>query len=146
MSDSDDIRAAGQAWQQANREELERDGQRHLRTDFGLEIKPVYTPDDLAEQGFDYLRDLAYPGSFPFTRGNTATMYRDLPWRIGQYAGFSSAQETNKLFKNLLAAGQTELSLAFDLPTQLGYDPDDAQAAGEVGKVGISLPRCATGR
>jgi len=139
MSDSEDIRAAEQTWHETHREELERDGERQLRTDFGLEIKPVYTPADLADQGFDYMRDLSYPGSYPFTRGNTATMYRDVPWRIGQYAGFSSAQETNTLFKNLLAAGQTELSLAFDLPTQLGYDPDDPQAAGEVGKVGMSL-------
>jgi len=139
MNDIERIRVAEQAWREANRVELERDGQRRWSTDFGLDIKPVYTPADLADQGFDYLRDLAYPGSFPFTRGNTATMYRDVPWRIGQYAGFSSAQETNVLFKNLLAAGQTELSLAFDLPSQLGYDPDDPQAAGEVGKVGISL-------
>lgn len=139
MNDIERIRAAEQAWRESNQAELERDGQRRWSTDFGLDIKPVYTPADLADQGFDYLRDLAYPGSFPFTRGNTATMYRDVPWRIGQYAGFSSAQETNVLFKNLLAAGQTELSLAFDLPSQLGYDPDDAQAAGEVGKVGISL-------
>ena len=139
MSDAQQIRSAEQAWLAANAPEFERDAQRDLHTDFGLQIKPVYTPNDLAEQGFDYLRDLSFPGSFPFTRGNTATMYRDMPWRIGQYAGFSTAQETNALFKNLLSHGQTELSLAFDLPTQLGYDPDDTVASGEVGKVGISL-------
>jgi methylmalonyl-CoA mutase, N-terminal domain len=133
------IAAAEQDWRQAHKAALERDGERQRRTDFGLEIKPVYTPADLGEQDFDYVRDLGFPGSFPFTRGNTPTMYREEPWRIAQYAGFATAQESNQLFKNLIQQGQTELSLAFDLPTQLGYDPDSPWAAGEVGKVGISL-------
>lgn len=139
MNDIERVRQAERAWREANVAELERDAARQPRTDFGMEIKPVYTPADLAGQDFDYGRDLGFPGSFPFTRGNTATMYRDQPWRIGQYAGFATAQESNALFKNLIGHGQTELSLAFDLPTQLGYDPDDPRAAGEVGRVGISL-------
>jgi methylmalonyl-CoA mutase N-terminal domain/subunit len=139
VSDIERVHDAEKAWREAHAAELERDAVRKLRTDFGVEIKPIYTPADLASQDFDYSRDLGFPGSFPFTRGNTATMYRDQPWRIGQYAGFSTAQESNTLFKNLIGHGQTELSLAFDLPTQLGYDPDDPRAAGEVGKVGISL-------
>ncbi len=139
MSDGDAIRKAEQTWRAANRDALERDGLHPMQTDFGLDIKPVYTPADLEAQGFDFLRDLGFPGGPPFTRGNTPTMYRDQPWRIGQYAGFATAQESNTLFKNLIARGQTELSLAFDLPTQLGYDPDDPRAQGEVGKVGISL-------
>ncbi|MDA8382151.1 MAG: methylmalonyl-CoA mutase family protein [Betaproteobacteria bacterium] len=139
MSGGDAIRKAEREWSTTNRDALERDGLHRVQTDFGLDIKPVYTPADLEAQGFDYLRDVGFPGSFPFTRGNTPTMYRDQPWRIGQYAGFATAQESNALFKNLIAHGQTELSLAFDLPTQLGYDPDDPRAQGEVGKVGISL-------
>ncbi|HCG02091.1 MAG TPA: methylmalonyl-CoA mutase [Chloroflexi bacterium] len=139
MTESKTIAAAEQAWRQAHENALNRDAKRHPHTDFGLEIKPIYTPVDLAEQGFDFERDLGFPGSFPFARGNTPTMYREEPWRIAQYAGFATAQESNALFKNLIREGQTELSLAFDLPTQLGYDPDDPRAAGEVGRVGISL-------
>ncbi|MCC7166255.1 MAG: methylmalonyl-CoA mutase [Rhodospirillales bacterium] len=139
MSDIERIRQAERAWAEANKAELDEDARQPPRTDFGLALKPVYTPADLADQKFDYLTDLGLPGAFPFTRGNSARMYRATPWRIGQYAGFATARESNTLFKNLIAHGQTELSLAFDLPSQLGYDPDDPQAAGEVGRVGISL-------
>ena len=139
MDSSERVQKAEQAWRAAQADALQRDAARRVRTDFGLEIKPVYTPADLAAQNFEYERDVGFPGAFPFTRGNTPTMYRDQLWRIAQYGGFSTAQESNRLFKNLIAHGQTELNLAFDLPTQLSYDPDDPRAAGEVGKVGISL-------
>ena len=139
MKDLEAIHKAEEEWRALHREALARDGSRKMQTDFGLDIKPIYTPADLDAQGFDYVRDAGFPGSFPFTRGNMPTMYREEPWRIAQYGGFATAQESNKLFKSFMAHGQNELSLAFDLPTQLGYDPDDPRAQGEVGKVGISL-------
>jgi methylmalonyl-CoA mutase, N-terminal domain len=101
-------------------------------TDSGIEVKPVYTAED-AE------RELEPPGEFPFTRGPYRDMYRGRPWTIRQYAGFASAEETNGRFRYLLERGQTGLSVAFDLPTQLGYDSDDPRAAGEVGRTGVSI-------
>jgi methylmalonyl-CoA mutase N-terminal domain/subunit len=101
-------------------------------TDSGIEVKPVYSADD-APGG------LEPPGEFPFTRGPYRDMYRGRPWTIRQYAGFASAEETNQRFRYLLERGQTGLSVAFDLPTQLGYDSDDPRAAGEVGRTGVSI-------
>jgi methylmalonyl-CoA mutase, N-terminal domain len=100
-------------------------------------IEPVYTPDDL--NGFDHGRDLGYPGEYPFTRGIQPTMYRGRFWTMRQYAGFGTAEESNQRYRYLLAQGQTGLSVAFDLPTQIGYDSDDPMAAGEVGKVGVAI-------
>lgn len=133
------IREARQAWEKEHEQELKTGDSQKFMTDFGAEIKPVYTPEDLQDKGFDYLRDLGFSGSFPYTRGITAGMYRQDLWRMGQYAGFATAQESNVLFKNLISQGSTELVLAFDLPTQLGYDPDHPLVRGEVGKVGMSL-------
>jgi len=101
-------------------------------TDSGIEVKPVYTADDVSA-------DLELPGDFPFTRGPFRDMYRGRPWTIRQYAGFGSAEETNARFRYLLARGQTGLSVAFDLPTQLGYDSDDPRAQGEVGRTGVAI-------
>jgi methylmalonyl-CoA mutase, N-terminal domain len=101
-------------------------------TDAGIEIKPVYTTDDAETE-------LEAPGEFPFTRGPYPDMYRGRPWTIRQYAGFASAEETNQRFRYLLERGQTGLSVAFDLPTQLGYDSDDRRAAGEVGRTGVAI-------
>jgi len=103
----------------------------------GYEIKRLYTPEDL--QGFDYMNDLGFPGEYPFTRGVQPTMYRARYWTMRQYAGFGTAEESNKRYKYLLQQGQTGLSVAFDLPTQIGYDSDDAMAEGEVGKVGVAI-------
>jgi methylmalonyl-CoA mutase N-terminal domain/subunit len=102
-------------------------------TDSGIEIKPVYTDEDVADS------ELELPGEFPFTRGPYKDMYRGRPWTIRQYAGFASAEETNARFRYLLERGQTGLSVAFDLPTQLGYDSDDPRAAGEVGRTGVAI-------
>jgi methylmalonyl-CoA mutase N-terminal domain/subunit len=102
-------------------------------TDSGIEVKPVYTARDA--EGLDP----GLPGAFPFTRGPYEDMYRGRPWTIRQYAGFASAEETNERFRYLLEQGQTGLSVAFDLPTQLGYDSDDARAAGEVGRTGVAI-------
>jgi methylmalonyl-CoA mutase N-terminal domain/subunit len=103
----------------------------------GVEVERLYTPEDTA--ALDYGRDLGYPGEFPFTRGIQPTMYRGRFWTMRQYAGFGTAEETNERFKLLLAAGQTGLSTAFDLPTQMGYDSDHSMAAGEVGRVGVAI-------
>ena len=102
-------------------------------TDSEIEIKPVYTQDDV-----DGL-ELEPPGEYPFTRGPYKDMYRGRPWTIRQYAGFGSAEETNARFRYLLDRGQTGLSVAFDLPTQLGYDSDDPRAVGEVGRTGVAI-------
>jgi methylmalonyl-CoA mutase, N-terminal domain len=111
--------------------------ERRRRTDSGIELKPVYTPEDIA--GFDPARDLGDPGAFPFTRGPYREMYRARLWTMRQYAGMSTADETNRRFRYLLEAGQTGLSVAFDLPTQMGLDSDHPRAEGEVGKTGVAI-------
>ena len=102
-----------------------------------IEIEALYGPDHLA--GWDAAEQLGRPGEYPFTRGVQATMYRGRLWTMRQYAGFASAAETNRRFRYLLEHGQTGLSVAFDLPTQMGYDPDAPAAAGEVGRVGVPV-------
>jgi methylmalonyl-CoA mutase N-terminal domain/subunit len=102
-------------------------------TDSGIEVKPVYTADDRPPD------ELELPGEFPYTRGPYPTMYRGRPWTMRQYAGYGSAEETNARFRFLLERGQTGLSVAFDLPTQLGYDSDDPLAEGEVGRTGVAI-------
>ncbi len=97
----------------------------------------LYTPLDL--EGFDYERDLGFPGDYPFTRGVQPTMYRGRLWTMRMYAGFSTAEESNKRYRYLLESGGTGLSCAFDLPTQIGYDSDDPIAEGEIGKVGVAI-------
>ncbi|HLZ71384.1 MAG TPA: methylmalonyl-CoA mutase family protein [Dehalococcoidia bacterium] len=133
------IRAANLQWQQGPvAKTLKRGPEREqaFATSSGP-VQRLYTPLDLAE--LDYVRDLGFPGEFPFTRGVQATMYRGRLWTMRQYAGFGTAEESNERFKYLLAEGQTGLSVAFDLPTQLGYDSDDPLALGEVGQVGVAI-------
>ena len=108
------------------------------RTDSGIEVKPVYRPEDLGEY-FDYSERLGDPGEYPYTRGVYPGMYRARPWTMRQYAGFGSARETNARFKYLIENGQTGLSVAFDLPTQMGRDSDHELSVGEVGKVGVAI-------
>jgi methylmalonyl-CoA mutase N-terminal domain/subunit len=102
-------------------------------TDSGIEVKPVYTAADVPPG------ELELPGEHPFTRGPYRTMYRGRPWTVRQYAGYGSAEETNARFRYLLSRGQTGISVAFDLPTQLGYDSDDPVAEGEVGRTGVAI-------
>jgi methylmalonyl-CoA mutase, N-terminal domain len=106
-------------------------------TSSGIEVRDLYTPADTADLDED--RDLGRPGEFPFTRGVQPTMYRSRLWTMRQYAGFATAEETNRRFRYLLDHGQTGLSVAFDLPTQMGYDSDAAAADGEVGRVGVPI-------
>ena len=107
-----------------------------FRTSSGNDIDVLYTPE---EAQVDYERDLGYPGQYPFTRGVQPTMYRGRFWTMRQYAGFASAEESNRRYRYLLEQGQTGLSVAFDLPTQTGYDSDHEMARGEVGKVGVPI-------
>jgi len=103
----------------------------------GIEVKPLYTPLDIEQ--IDYLSDLGFPGEYPYARGVQPTMYRGRFWTMRQYAGFATAEESNRRYKYLLEQGQTGLSVAFDLPTQIGYDSDHELSAGEVGKVGVAI-------
>jgi methylmalonyl-CoA mutase, N-terminal domain len=126
-------------WQKETLEPaLERASERKekFETLSGLEAEVVYAPDG---ERVDYVRNLGFPGEFPFTRGIQPTMYRGRLWTMRQYSGYASAAETNRRFKFLLAQGQTGLSVAFDLPTQTGYDSDHMLAEGEVGKVGVPI-------
>jgi methylmalonyl-CoA mutase N-terminal domain/subunit len=103
----------------------------------GIPVKRVCTPLDAAD--FDYMKELGLPGEYPFTRGVQPTMYRGRLWTMRQYAGFATAEDTNRRYRFLLEQGQTGLSVAFDLPTQIGYDSDHPLAQGEVGKVGVAI-------
>jgi len=111
--------------------------QERFETTSGIEIKDLYTPADSAHLSEDH--DLGRPGEYPFTRGVQPTMYRGRLWTMRQYAGFSTAEDTNRRFRYLLEQGQTGLSVAFDLPTQMGYDSDAPQSEGEVGRVGVPV-------
>ncbi|MEX0908553.1 MAG: methylmalonyl-CoA mutase family protein, partial [Gemmatimonadaceae bacterium] len=102
----------------------------------GIPVAPVYRPEDA---DLEYKRDLGEPGEWPYTRGVQPTMYRGRLWTMRQYAGFGTAAETNARFRHLLAAGQTGLSIAFDLPTQMGIDSDSSRALGEVGRAGVAI-------
>ena len=108
-------------------------------TESGLEVDAVYGEEDLADGGFEHARELGNPGEYPFTRGVQPTMYRGRLWTMRQYSGYATAEESNRRYRYLLEQGQTGLSVAFDLPTQIGYDSDHPLARGEVGKVGVPI-------
>ncbi len=117
----------------------EKDAIKEVTLQSGIKIKPVYTPDDLEQIGFSYQKDLADPGEFPFTRGIHPQGFRSRNWTTRQYTGFGTPEETNERFKLMISHGQTGLNVAFDLPTQMGYDSDDPMAEGEVGRVGMAI-------
>ncbi|MGD2165608.1 MAG: methylmalonyl-CoA mutase family protein, partial [Anaerolineae bacterium] len=134
-----DLRRAKREWQQETVEPaLDRFPERReaFETLSGISLERAYTPVDV---DLDYREDLGFPGLSPFTRGVYPTMYRGRLWTMRQYSGYASAEESNERYRYLLEQGQTGLSVAFDLPTQLGYDADDDLAGGEVGKVGVSI-------
>src|SRR5579875_3874447 len=135
----DSLKAARDRYNQSVERALKRGGERRERfaTTSGIEIKRLYDPSDIAE--LDYESDLGFPGEYPFTRGVQPTMYRGRFWTMRQYAGFGDAYESNRRYRYLFANGQTGLSVAFDLPTQMGRDPDHPLARGEVGRVGVSI-------
>ncbi|HQO64756.1 MAG TPA: methylmalonyl-CoA mutase family protein, partial [Syntrophorhabdus sp.] len=105
----------------------------------GIHVKSSYSPKDLDAMGFSYEKDVADPGEYPYTRGIHALGYRSRAWTTRQYTGFGTPQETNERFKLMISHGQTGLNVAFDLPTQMGYDSDDSMSEGEVGRVGMAV-------
>jgi methylmalonyl-CoA mutase N-terminal domain/subunit len=117
----------------------EKDAIKEVIYQSGIKVKPVYTPQDPVKAGFDYENDLGDPGEYPFTRSLHPQGYRSRAWTTRQYTGFGTPQETNERFKLMFAHGQTGLNVAFDLPTQMGYDSDDPMALGEVGRVGMAI-------
>jgi len=136
VSDPKDIDEARQAWEERAVKKT-RERREKFETSSGIEVKRLYTPADTADQ--DYLRDVGFPGEYPFTRGVQPTMYRGRFWTMRQYAGFGTAEESNRRYRYLLSQGTTGLSVAFDLPTQMGLDSDHARASGEVGRVGVAI-------
>jgi methylmalonyl-CoA mutase N-terminal domain/subunit len=134
----DRIRSAQSAWEAQLRPGPAADGAPR-QADPSMASRPLYTPADLPHGGFDYLRDLGFPGQYPFTRGIHPSMYRGRLFTMRQYAGFGSARETNRRFRYMLDRGMAGINIAFDLPTQHGYDSDDARARGEVGLVGVPV-------
>ncbi|MBU2497457.1 MAG: methylmalonyl-CoA mutase [Proteobacteria bacterium] len=117
----------------------EKDAIKEVLLQSGMKVKAVYGPEDLERVGFDYQKDLGDPGEFPFTRSIHPLGYRSRNWTTRQYTGFGTPEETNERFKLMISHGQTGLNVAFDLPTQMGYDSDDPMAEGEVGRVGMAV-------
>jgi len=127
------------AYQQSVEATLERN--KEIKEEFttlsGIPVDRLYTPENLKDS--EYTRDLGFPGDYPFTRGVQPTMYRGKHWTMRMYAGFSTAEESNNRYRYLLSQGSSGLSVAFDLPTQIGYDSDHPMAQGECGKVGVAI-------
>jgi methylmalonyl-CoA mutase N-terminal domain/subunit len=117
----------------------EKDQIKDVILESGIHVKPAYTPQDLERMGFSYEKDVADPGHYPYTRGIHALGYRSRAWTTRQYTGFGTPAETNERFKLMISHGQTGLNVAFDLPTQMGYDSDDPMSEGEVGRVGMAV-------
>jgi len=134
MSSVDELKKERERWEKAN---LTKSPVAPAKTTSGLDVDVVYTPADLGD--FDYQKDLGFPGEFPYTRGVYPSMFRGNLWSMRQYAGFADAEESNKRFKYLLEQGQSGLSVAFDLPTQMGFDSDNPMVKAEVGRVGVAV-------
>lgn len=144
MSTRDDsersLNARRDAWLEEHAEDLAKTWKPKFETSSGIPVRPVYTPLDLQEQGFDYARDSGFPGERPWTRGFTPGGYREHLWHIEMYAGFGSAEDANKRYRYLMSQGQTaSVSIALDLPTQIGLDSDHPMAMDEVGTIGVAL-------
>ncbi len=140
MNDNDAIKSALNNWESGPVAKVTNrfpERKAEFKTISGIPVKRLYTPLDVAS--IDYLENIGFPGQYPFTRGVQPTMYRGRFWTMRQYSGFGTAKETNRRFKFLLEQGQTGLSVAFDLPTQIGYDSDHPMAQGEVGRVGVAI-------
>jgi methylmalonyl-CoA mutase N-terminal domain/subunit len=117
----------------------EKDGIVDVILESGIHVKSAYAPEDLDRIGFEYEKDVADPGQYPYTRGIHPLGYRSRAWTTRQYTGFGTPEETNERFKLMISHGQTGLNVAFDLPTQMGYDSDDPMSDGEVGRVGMAV-------
>ncbi|MFW9823127.1 MAG: methylmalonyl-CoA mutase family protein, partial [Candidatus Thorarchaeota archaeon] len=139
MHDNEDIKNKRAEWEEQNLSKFLQRGEREekFETPSGIPLKHVYGPEDIED--IDYLEDLGFPGAPPFTRGVYPNMYRGRIWTMRQYSGFADAVDTNKRFKYLISQGQKGLSVAFDLPTQMGYNSDNKIALGEVGRIGVTV-------
>ncbi|MFH1087347.1 MAG: methylmalonyl-CoA mutase family protein [Chloroflexota bacterium] len=135
----EEIASARQKWEEKNQDEFKKETKKEFKHITGIVTRRLYTPLDLEEQGFDYMKDLGFPGEYPFARGITPTMYRSGPWIMRHLAGYPTPEESNTLWRSHIAAGAKALFLHPDLPSHLGYDPDDPMAEGEVGRIGASL-------
>ncbi|MFQ5826775.1 MAG: methylmalonyl-CoA mutase family protein, partial [Dehalococcoidia bacterium] len=133
------IRASQEEWERENTQEFPKERKEEFLTDSGIPLKRFYTPLDLEEKGFDYGDDLGFPGGYPYIRGATPTMYRRFLWGMAKYTGYPTPEESNRHWRSQVEAGLNVLSIAYDLPTQQGYDPDHPLAEGEVGRVGVSM-------
>lgn len=131
----DEIKAAKNEWLAERSKKKDRDI--NFETVSGMPVQDLYTPEDIND--FDYIKDLGFPGSYPYTRGVQSNMYRGRLWTMRQFAGFATAEESNQRYKYLLEKGQTGLSVAFDMPTIMGYDSDHPRSLGEVGRVGVAI-------
>ena len=134
-NDKEKIRLGKKAWEECTASLKERP--KKFMTVSSVPLKPIYTPEDI--EGQDYMEDLNYPGNYPYTRGVQPNMYRGRLWTMRQFAGFATATESNERYKYLLKQGQTGLSVAFDMPTIMGYDSDHPRSLGEVGRVGVAI-------
>lgn len=135
MDNLNEIKKGREKWQEKRSKMKDRDFK--FTTVSSMPVKDLYTPEDI--ENFDYMRDLGYPGEYPYTRGVQPNMYRGRLWTMRQFAGFATAKESNQRYKFLLEKGQTGLSVAFDMPTIMGYDSDHPRALGEVGRVGVAI-------
>src|SRR6056297_3313340 len=135
----DDIRKAAELFEESTQKSIRKRPERkeNFMSATGDEVGRVFSPVDVED--IDYMEELNFPGQYPYTRGVQPTMYRGRLWTMRMYAGFSTAEESNKRYRYLLEQGSTGLSVAFDLPTQIGYDSDEAMSIGEVGKVGVAI-------
>lgn len=134
-----DIKETLEQWARMHAHDFAKERKNLFTCRSGIPVKRCYTPLDLAEKGFDYLSDVGLPGDFPFVTGITPTMYRSRLWETKSYSGRATAEECNELWKSLVPGGLERISIALDLPTQLGLDPDHPMAEGEVGRVGLSM-------
>ncbi|MFC1981263.1 methylmalonyl-CoA mutase family protein [Chloroflexota bacterium] len=133
------IRSEREKWEREHEAEFAKERKETFLSLSGIPIKRIYTPEDLQEKEFDYLKDLGFPGDNPYTRGISATGYRSALWRMSQAAALGTPEECNELWKGQFAAGLNQLQIQYDLPTQYGLDPDDPRTEGEVGRVGVSM-------
>lgn len=130
-----EIKTARDKWLTAKSKKKNRDI--NFETVSGLPVEDLYTPEDI--KNLDYMKDIGFPGDYPYTRGVQSNMYRGRLWTMRQFAGFGTAEESNLRYKYLLGKGQTGLSVAFDMPTIMGYDSDHPRSLGEVGRVGVAI-------
>jgi methylmalonyl-CoA mutase N-terminal domain/subunit len=135
----EDLQKEMSRWEEAHRDEFKKERKKAFPTGSGIPVERLYTPEHLEKMGFNYLRDLGFPGEYPYTRGMSATMFRGKLWGTQNYAGYATPQECNHLWKTLVKEGSYGVAIAYDLPTQLGYDPGHPRAQGEVGRTGVSL-------